>query len=338
MCSASKVRCDKKKPICSRCGRLGYPCFFSPARRIGKRRCIRSLSSGNKPDASEKSPEPQSITVGDEDVAQKPNPLDEHVHFSFGNGTNGASPIEADKSYSTLSGDNISMPLRNSPQQETSNSSEMGLMSMEFGYGQGLPAVASEIDCATVAMNILQCLSTTSIKKPSTTGHYGKIKAPTLDTLINTASMAIKRVSTILICPCSRNPDVGLLAAGVCAALLDTYEIILRNSTSSEGISPSSSTEKPRGLSRSSENSVDSHAERMDICTMLSPAEPNEKATIMRILEELPKIANLVTQFTKRYSQDAEKYSRDLPQALAASITSRLKAMIDEVTNWVAQI
>lgn len=348
MCSASKVRCDKKKPICSRCERLGYPCFFSPARRIGKRRCIRSPSSGNKLEVSEKSPEPQTITVGGkEDVPPKPNAVDDTLHFGFRHGTNGSSPRGADKPYSSiLPGDNTSMPLRNTSHHGNSSSSDMESMTLELGYGQGMPAFASEFDCATVAMNILQCLSTTtSNKKPSTAAPHGETKAPTLDSLISTASMAIKRVSTILICPCSRNPDVGLLAAGVCAALLDTYEVILRNSSTT-----SSSPKTGIPSSRSSATSIDNgHAERMDMDTGTTgttgttmaalPDEPSEKATIMRILEELPKVANLVTQFTRRYGQDAERYySRDLPQALAASITSRLKAMIDEVTSWVAQI
>lgn len=218
----------------------------------------------------------------------------------------------------------------------------MESMSLELGYGQGLPAVGSELDCATVAMNILQCLETTSIRKPSSAALYGEAKSPTLDALISIASMAIKRVSTILICPCSRNPEVGLLAAGVCAALLDTYEVILRNSTTgpkgttTTTTSPSR-TENHRGLSRSSDHSIDSQNELMAAYSTDEPTE--KKATIMRILEELPKVANLVTQFNRRYSQDAERYSRgDLPQALAASITLRLKVMIDEVTNWVAQI
>ncbi|KAJ5182621.1 hypothetical protein N7492_000237 [Penicillium capsulatum] len=36
MCSSSKVKCNKEKPVCGRCRKLGYPCFYSPARRIGR--------------------------------------------------------------------------------------------------------------------------------------------------------------------------------------------------------------------------------------------------------------------------------------------------------------
>ncbi|KAI6245260.1 hypothetical protein HI914_06548 [Erysiphe necator] len=41
ICSSSKVRCDKQKPTCGRCERLGQPCLYSPARRIGRPSSVR---------------------------------------------------------------------------------------------------------------------------------------------------------------------------------------------------------------------------------------------------------------------------------------------------------
>ncbi|KAB5566221.1 hypothetical protein GE09DRAFT_730862 [Coniochaeta sp. 2T2.1] len=35
-CSASKVRCTKEKPTCTRCTKLEHDCYYSPARRIGR--------------------------------------------------------------------------------------------------------------------------------------------------------------------------------------------------------------------------------------------------------------------------------------------------------------
>ncbi|KAM5454274.1 hypothetical protein MaudCBS49596_002288 [Microsporum audouinii] len=35
-CAASKVRCSKEKPTCSRCAKTGSSCLYSPARRIGR--------------------------------------------------------------------------------------------------------------------------------------------------------------------------------------------------------------------------------------------------------------------------------------------------------------
>ena len=334
MCSASKVRCDKKKPICNRCERLGYPCFFSPARRVRKHRCVRSISSANEPEVTKKSPMPQPRVV--ESATPKVNAIDDTAEFHFGDGISGADPLEVDKSCSaTPSGDDTSMPLQNISHHDSSSSSTMEPVSMGLGFGQCSPSIGSEFDCATVAMILLQHLNVTSRKESSTATPVGGIRAPALDASINTASMAIKRVSTILICPCSKKPDVGILAAAVCAALLDTYEVLLCNSARSK--SGLSSTEKNRGVKRSSVHRVTRDAEGMEKRINVFQDWPNEKATTMRILEELPKFANLVTQYTRRYSFDTEKCWRDLPQALAASITSRLKSMIDEVTNWVAQ-
>ncbi|RKF61650.1 putative zn 2cys6 transcription factor [Erysiphe neolycopersici] len=41
MCSSSKIRCNKQKPICGRCERLGLQCLYSPARRIGRPNSLR---------------------------------------------------------------------------------------------------------------------------------------------------------------------------------------------------------------------------------------------------------------------------------------------------------
>lgn len=35
-CSASKVKCKKQKPICSRCAKFNYQCCYSPAKRKGR--------------------------------------------------------------------------------------------------------------------------------------------------------------------------------------------------------------------------------------------------------------------------------------------------------------
>ena len=336
MCSASKVRCDKKKPICNRCERLGYPCFFSPARRIRKRRSIRSISSGHEPEVVKRSAVPQPMVV--ESLAPTAIAVDDTLDFHFGEGIHGVNLLEADKSCaSTPLGDNASTALQNDSYHDNGSSSTIEPLSTGSGNGLSSPSIGSEFDCVTVAMNLLQNLNMASKKKPSAATPDGGVMAPTLDALINTASMAIKRVSIILICPCSKKPDVGLLAAAVCAALLDTYEVILRNSTRSNAVF--SPTEKHRGGKRSSVHVAMTDAEWADKRTKVLGDGPTiEKAAVMRVLEELPKVANLVTQYTRRYGHDADKCPRDWPQALADSITSRLKSMIDEVTSWVAQI
>lgn len=50
MCSSSKVKCNKEKPACGRCRKLGYPCFYSPARRIGRPHPNRRIVSRQSPE------------------------------------------------------------------------------------------------------------------------------------------------------------------------------------------------------------------------------------------------------------------------------------------------
>lgn len=149
-------------------------------------------------------------------------------------------------------------------------------------------------DCATVAMNVLQHLTATSMQPlplSLSTSTCMEFKGPLdLHTRLTSASTAIKRISTILICPCSCKPDVGLLNAALCGAILDLYDTILRRS-----IDP------PK--SQSSSTLV---ADDMDLfVTESSPcggANESRQVTIRRVLEELPKVANLIMQFTRRYS------------------------------------
>jgi len=81
---------------------------------------------------------------------------------------------------------------------------------------------------ATVTMNILQHLNTmTSMRRLS--GATDPVDE--IDALITTVSMAIQRVLTILMCPCSQQTDGGLLAAAVRGTILEIYGLIFHNPT-----------------------------------------------------------------------------------------------------------
>ena len=41
-CAASKIRCNRRKPVCERCANQGYSCQYSPAQRIGRRRSAKA--------------------------------------------------------------------------------------------------------------------------------------------------------------------------------------------------------------------------------------------------------------------------------------------------------
>ncbi|KAJ5573555.1 uncharacterized protein N7459_007982 [Penicillium hispanicum] len=73
MCSSSKVKCNKDKPVCSRCRKLGYPCFYSPARRIGRPHPNRRTSTRESPE-----PRPRCRGRGSINDSMPPTPKDPH--------------------------------------------------------------------------------------------------------------------------------------------------------------------------------------------------------------------------------------------------------------------
>jgi hypothetical protein len=85
-----------------------------------------------------------------------------------------------------------------------------------------------------LAMNTLQDLNMTSLKRVASGTSASEMEIETIDAPMRTVSTAIKCISTILVCPCSQKTDVGLLAAAVCTAILDTYGSIFRNCTPRE--------------------------------------------------------------------------------------------------------
>lgn len=368
MCSASKVRCNKEKPICGRCQKLGYPCFYSPARRMGRPHPTPSTSSQNNTEATEESPEqqptmdPRGESIEPESSASSykaPSSFEPHSpekptkkflgsenefekaaglafsapvmppneqtcrpqtnHYTFEKSprkerlpdtpmfysddrANGANSMEVDGSYcQAMSRDNTILYPLNPSNHGSSTSSTTDSVSGVFPFADGSTSNISEYDCATVAMNMLRYLNMTSMEQLFSTTSLSDIETPPLEALMNVSSSAIKHTSTILVCACSQKVDIGLLVAAVCSAILDIYEIVLSNSNKSQD-------------------------------------GQKEEVTVIRVLEELPRVANLVKLFTKRYSQAAEECSADTLSVLAASLKGRLKSVTSEATNRLTQI
>ena len=350
MCSASKVKCDKKRPICSRCDRLDYPCFYSPARRIRKHRLddhSPTPSAGQQQQQQQQQQTylgPPSTNVnGDESLSTSSSASDD---FAFGRDSNVPHSLSVHSIFSPA----FSMPDTNFPSLTTINREitstkrrRRSTPKPSIPECQQSPISSDpKKDCATTAIDLLQKLDRTSLKSLYTSTWSNAIVTASLEAVIKEASVAIRRTSIILVCPCSRKPDIGLLAAGVCSALLDVYQTFL-SANAAENISdhhPASARNGHRSTaSRFSERTTDDAI----IDSSHGGASPPQysgvqaKAPIMRILGELARIADLVTQFRNRYSEedeeDEESSSRDLLRALVASMTSRLKIMIDDFTH-----
>jgi Fungal Zn(2)-Cys(6) binuclear cluster domain/Aflatoxin regulatory protein len=371
-CSASKVRCTKEKPTCGRCDRLGYPCSYRPARRVGRPYRPRTSSSDNQTDeaAAAEAPvqRPRLSRFVDESVRlrskfasmrklhvspggnEEPGESDDKQHqddvhdSSMSHSRQGdSSPSERD----LIQGPSIDASTKPpTPLLDTSNSTCTTTSSLSEDASRN-PTIhdweknktgsnASEPDCATVAMDMLQQLDLTNAKLQAGAIAGLHIDAQTLGAAIHTVTTTFRRLPTILICPCSERSDVGLLAAAVCVTTLDVHGIILSNSTRRNKEQPS-----PTVLLLEDPPSWD----RMDLCTEYFGVRPEEEeGTTIRALAELAKVAKVVLQFTKRYSdRDRDRNaagedlcSPDFLPALATFLRCRLQSITKEATDWLA--
>ena len=342
MCSASKVKCDKRRPICSRCARLDYPCFYSPARRIRKHRLDDHSPTPSAGQQQQQMLGPPSTHLnGDESLSTSSSASDD---FAFGRdntvphslSVHGVFPAFSmpDANFSSLPAINTEVTstkrMRSTPKPSTPECQQSPLSS------------DPKMDCATTTVDLLQNLDRTSLKSSSNRIASNAVVTASLEAFIKEASVAIRRTSIILVCPCSRKPDIGLLAAGVCSAVLDVYQTFLP-ANAAENVSddhPASARNGQRSTASRFHEGTPDGAMIDSSHTGASASQYSglqSKAPIMRILGELARIADLVTQFRNRYSEedeeDEESSSRDLLRALVASMTSRLKSIIDDFTH-----
>ncbi|KAI4231019.1 MAG: hypothetical protein L6R40_007857 [Gallowayella cf. fulva] len=356
-CSASKVKCDKRWPQCSRCEHLTYPCFYSPARRKGRPHpTINHDGRKKSEESSEKSSTQESLPcqtndtnpqvasrrseIGPQLAIAKEEIQRRHQHRQ---GYGAMSRLQARIPTHHLEALSSQDP-PNSPSQRldtcgssTSTGSPTTISSpatrvstvsstasiddstnpwpAKSSYNDHDSNTDSPNDCALLAMKTLQHLSGESILQ-----HGNDADGSTSEIQLHTASTAIKRLSTIFICPCSQKADVGLLTVALCAAILDLYESILQGS-------------------------IDDFAPPSTAVNSIFQLTSNPKqATVQRVLEELPKAASIVMQFTRRYNgvgDTVEPKGRDdilasLLPTLAMEQRARLKDMVDKATSLLA--
>ncbi|KAL8915357.1 MAG: hypothetical protein Q9171_000227 [Xanthocarpia ochracea] len=201
-------------------------------------------------------------------------------------------------------------------------------------------------DCAGIAMQSLQDLTSVSVPRQDFNSDH------TRNNQFHTASTSIKHLSAILICPCSRSSEVGLLNAALCAAILDSYWNILRGAVdfltqSSTDISNMMTGGKDK-IPQLNTTSMTNNPS-IQLAVHSHSGQGHQQAIIQRVLHELPKAANVVMQLTGRYSATNVPFGHDtgmnhkedvalLLPTLAIEQRTRLKDMIDKATNMMALV
>ncbi|CAD6503071.1 BgTH12-02741 [Blumeria graminis f. sp. triticale] len=362
MCSASKVRCNKQKPVCDRCERLGCSCFYSPARRVGRpypRRsttslqpsvqssrhdweCLKNTTSltleqelSNYPESTvNKSNAPTAAFESKDDI----NGISYHGASENSRRVSAICTESLLGEYAGLDPPDFAATLNSSSPctQDFSHSVHSKLSPPSFQH-QTSPDLfldkilqsdicSSSLDCASVAMQTLIQLDLNE-KAQISMNLACSFESWDLDATTKTVMKALRKVTTILICPCSDTSEVGLLVASVCLAVLDVLSILInklaicrsQNFLTSLGLVP---TEHSQGR-------AEPHIDYSESETI------NKWFAVRKFLAELPRVSKVMLHFANRYSASSGDFcvSEVLP-ALAIHVRDRVHAIACSVSDW----
>ncbi|KAJ5933891.1 hypothetical protein N7454_006220 [Penicillium verhagenii] len=195
-CSVSKVRCTKEKPSCKRCGKLGYTCFYSPARRVG--RPHRSKDSSSQGDDSKESETPLAKTVKTAIFIDEGDKLLSRFNSSSTN-------------YTVA---NQQQPQRHEEECHHENEQESSIAVQPHAVDQ---------DCMLVILEIFSELEIPASQLRCSLS----VDADLLNMTTQTIRSALRRLSNILICPCAERAENALLISAVCLNIVDIHAITI---------------------------------------------------------------------------------------------------------------
>ncbi len=335
MCAASKVKCNKVKPLCGRCDKLGFPCFYSPARRVGRPHRPRNNPS-IPPRANGAGSQGVIVTS---DVPARGSSTAEGVSGSLtwdggpSKRAATAAPSEGKQDGTvSLRGEPDStgydhdfiMDCRTPPRQIGQTGSETPLRPVLqakattpqvcISPSQATRAppnsddptrpLPSPVQTSVDLSPELDCTQTTISLLQQLTAALSHLPPPPypvspspLEEAFKTTAAATFRIAAVLVCPCSAHPDVALLAAGAIASVLDLHNALVQLGD----------------------------------------------ASAMRVLAALPQAANLVVQFSERYGIEGPGQAAGagvgeagtFAPVLVVSLRTRLRAVMLRATRTV---
>ncbi|KAK5061593.1 hypothetical protein LTR84_008137 [Exophiala bonariae] len=352
-CAASKIRCDKQKPLCGRCERLGYPCFYSPARRTGYARsrgvnqneaaASRGPSHAPHINSSGVSGEWMSIAAQQKSKSSTANP---------------PVPDGKSKSPTSIQDHALDGPRNNDSDSQngitTSRPQGSTITGEYFANRTVAEGLAQGSDCAIASVNTVIQLQLAMAKlqlqqEHARSRHRNEGCAPPLQIgqnfglrdAMTTVTNAFGILSTILVCPCFGSPEIGLLTTAVFLSIFDVYRTILVISESDVSDSVQSTPDSDADLAcilasvedefghghmSPFESSYNSSINSVNSSSSLSDAG-TESLVADRVPEELAKVARIILQFAKRYrgggsGRQAPEFLKNLDHLLRSQLQS----------------
>ncbi|KAL9609269.1 MAG: hypothetical protein Q9167_005953 [Letrouitia subvulpina] len=223
-CYQAKIRCGKQLPSCSRCLSHGFVCRYSPSQRVGKPRRVsegeRGVGSKHNPsvdppilewdfnsargmshiwqqDLCEANSDGEAFSIDDSSIStpqQLLSPL-ESVHSQSSNALSGTGPLDA-HSHSTFSFDSDII--------QAFDPISLELTEKESNRG---------CTCGTKIIEMLHLLHKRS----------SNLQTP-FDVVLSTNKEAVESISSILACPCQRDPTSVITIAALVTKMISWYQ------------------------------------------------------------------------------------------------------------------
>lgn len=297
-CAASKVRCTREKPFCSRCDNLGYTCFYSPARRAGRPyRSKKQVSEGGNSEESNR------LSARDITTTQFVD--------------------ESAKLYSRFNGPAT-------PANVTSNIPLLNSTPSNKKAAQADPSTAkshkvSDPDCLLVVLEIFPELEVSAEQLRRVLS----VDANLINATAQTITTAFRRLSTILICPCSQLAEVVMLVSATCMSIIDIHAMAISNFAKDQPPAGLLSQPTPR---RSRGVGINMY--------------PGHNATAMQVFTELSELARLILQLTEHYNEGGRALNleglgsrselpTDIMPGMATFLRERLQQITNDATCWL---
>jgi hypothetical protein len=355
-CAASKIRCDKQKPLCGRCERLGYPCFYSPARRTGYARARgqnNTEAAPPKPSTHVSHTNAGSAGGAWPTISMQRNSNASVVTPSGSDRRSGS--VTLAQEYTLSASRNNDSGLQNGTTASKSQASTVS--GGKFASRMVFAGLAQGSDCVIASVNtVIQLqLATARLQlqqERARSSHLDEGCGHTqqngqnfgLHDAIDTVTTAFGTLSTVLVCPCFGNPDIGLLAAAIFLSIFDVYRAILRHSVPDSADSPmrpAPTSDADLACVLAAVEDEFSYSSTFDGCKTGRNSGDKSRSTSTgaranvfttdQVPEELAKVARIVLQFAKRYRDgDAGRQSPDFLKDLDHLLRSQLQSVTME--------
>ncbi|KAF2688366.1 hypothetical protein K458DRAFT_414139 [Lentithecium fluviatile CBS 122367] len=239
-CAVSKIKCDKKQPVCTRCSTNNFTCSFSPSRRHGKQSWAKRVAEQQQQAIQEPQRRPtyplDALPSSNDDLGSVGmTQLDQGPQLDFGGGNgNGINNVDFLSNWTWMGPDSaIDLSTFNEPSVTAATpktpipSESTPPVTLHDCEAKAMITLHSLHYCTMYHSDRPECLKPVPGGFPVANGE--RPPAPgsllPLDKILSFNRMAMGTLMELLDCPCAHQPHLALLYMAILSKSLSWYRI-----------------------------------------------------------------------------------------------------------------